>query len=93
LFVFLRRREVEPWLSRAGIFLRGAVGACGRLRGEKPGITHRIVAIDFGLGVLLALSFNRDGFLCAFSWVHNDCRLSAGDVLLGGSSIILTSAL
>ena len=39
--------------------------------GEKPGITRRIVAIEFGLGVLLAFDFNGDEFSCVFSWVHN----------------------
>jgi hypothetical protein len=39
--------------------------------GEKPGITHRIVSIGFGLCILLALNFNRDRFLCVFFWVHN----------------------
>jgi hypothetical protein len=43
-------------------------GGCG---GEKPGITHRIVAIEFDLCALVAFDFNRDRFLCAFYWVHN----------------------
>jgi hypothetical protein len=42
-----------------------------RRRGEKPGITHRIVAIDLDLGVLLAFNFNEDSFLRVFFWVHN----------------------
>jgi hypothetical protein len=53
----------------------------------------RIVAIEFGLDVLLALDFNRDEFLCVFFWVHNGWRLSAGDVFLRGPSIILIGAL
>ena len=47
--------------------------------------------MDFG--VLLDLDFNGDEFLCAFFWVHNDWRLSAGDVFLGGFSIILIGPL
>jgi hypothetical protein len=76
----------------------GASKGYVRSRGKKPPITHRIVAIEFGLGVLLALNFNGDKFLCVFFWVHNGWRLSAGDVLhgrlsagdvlLGGPSII-----
>ena len=54
-----------------------------RAPGEKPDIPHRIVAIGFDLGVLLALNFNGDEFLCAFSWVHNGWKLSAGDVFRG----------
>jgi hypothetical protein len=42
-----------------------------RRRGEKPGITHRIVAIEFDLGVSVAFDFNEDGFMCIFSCVHN----------------------
>jgi hypothetical protein len=37
-----------------------------RRRGEKPGFPHPIVAIGFGVGVLLALDFNGDRFLYAF---------------------------
>jgi hypothetical protein len=37
-----------------------------RSAGEKPGITHQIVTIEFDLDVLLALDFNRDEFLCVF---------------------------
>jgi hypothetical protein len=51
-----------------------------RRQGEKPGFPHPIVAIGFDVGVLLALDFNGDGFLCVFFWVHNGWRLSAGDV-------------
>ena len=32
------------------------------------------MAIGFGLGVLLALDFNGDEFLCVILWVHNGCR-------------------
>jgi hypothetical protein len=38
-----------------------------RRPGEKLGFPHPIVAIGFGVSVLLALDFNGDGFLCAFS--------------------------
>ena len=48
--------------------------------GEKPGIPRLIVVIGFDLGVLLALNFNGDEFLCAFSWVHNGWKLSAEDI-------------
>jgi hypothetical protein len=64
-----------------------------RSAGEKPGITHQIVAIEFDLDVLLALDFNRDEFMCVFFWVRNGWRLSAGDVFLGGPSIILIGPL
>jgi hypothetical protein len=37
-----------------------------RRRGEKPGFPHPIVTIGFGVGVLLALDFNRGRFLCVF---------------------------
>jgi hypothetical protein len=30
-----------------------------------------MAAIGFGLGVLLALDFNRDKIMCAFSWMHH----------------------
>jgi hypothetical protein len=43
--------------------------------------------------VLLALDFNKDEILCAFFCVHNGWRLSAGDVFIGGPSIILIGAL
>ena len=49
----------------------GAASACGVWMREKSGIPHRIVAIGFDLGVLLALDFNGDEFLCAFFWVYN----------------------
>jgi hypothetical protein len=65
----------------------------GEKPGEKPRITHRIVAIGFSLCVLVALDLNRGGFLCAFFLVHNGWRLSAGDILLEGPSIILIGAL
>ena len=52
----------------------------GGHRGEKPGIPHQILAIGFDLGVLLALDFNGDEFMCAFSLVHNGWKLSAEDV-------------
>jgi hypothetical protein len=55
----------------------------GEKPGEKPRITHRTVAIGFGLCVLVALDLNRGGFLCVFFWVHSGGRLSAGDILLG----------
>jgi hypothetical protein len=48
------------WRSARGVRMR-----------EKPGIKHQTVAIGFGRGVLLALDFNIDEFLCVFSWVHN----------------------
>ena len=64
-----------------------------RSQSEKPGITHGIVSIGFGLGILLALDFNVDEFLCTFSWVHNGWRLSVGDFFLGGPSIILIGPL
>jgi hypothetical protein len=38
---------------------------------EKPSITHLIVAIGFDLGILIALDFNKDEFMCTFSCVHN----------------------
>jgi hypothetical protein len=56
--------------------------------GEKPGFPHPIMAIDFDGCVLLAFDFNGDEFLCALFWVHNGWRFSAGDILLGGLSII-----
>ena len=59
---------------------RSRLGGCG---GEKPGIPHLIVVIGFGLGILLAHDFNADELLSAFSWVHNNWRLSAGDFFLG----------
>jgi hypothetical protein len=51
----------------------GSVGGVHGVRsaGEKPSITHQIVAIEFDLDVLLALDFNRDEFLCVFFWVRN----------------------
>ena len=51
--------------------------------GEKSGIPHLIVVVGFGLGVLLALDFNADELLCAFFWVYNDWRLSAGNFFFG----------
>jgi hypothetical protein len=51
---------------------------------EKPGIPRRIVAIRFGLGVLIALDFNRDKFLCVFFWVHDGWSLSARDIFQRG---------
>jgi hypothetical protein len=61
-------------------WVRGAWVECTGVRssGEKLGITHQIVAIEFDLGVLLALDFNRDKFLCVFFWVCNGWRLSVG---------------
>jgi hypothetical protein len=61
---------------------------CGMRVRLKPGIKLSSAAIRSRLGVLLALDFNEDEFLCAVFWVHNGRRLSAGDVLLGGPSII-----
>jgi hypothetical protein len=61
--------------------------------GEKPVITHRIVAIGSDLGVLVTLDFNKNKFLCAFSCVHNGWKLSAGDVFLVRPSVILIGAL
>jgi hypothetical protein len=49
-----------------------SAGTRGEKPGEKPAITYRIVAIEFGLGILLALNFNGD----KFSWVHNVTRTS-----------------
>ena len=55
-----------------GIPSLAAWRACGGARGaaawmrEKPAIPRRILAIEFGLDVLLALDFNRDEFLCIF---------------------------
>jgi hypothetical protein len=60
---------------------------------EKPGVTHRIVAIKFGLGGLVVLDFNKGELLCAFSYVHDGWKLSAGDVFLERPSIILIGAL
>jgi len=87
-----------PEKSR-GIPSLAAWRACGGARGaaawmrEKPAIPHRILVIEFGLDVLLALDFNRDEFLCIFFWAHNGWRLSAGDVFLGEPSIILIGPL
>ena len=67
----------------------GAASACGVWMREKPGIPHRNVAIEFDLGVLLALDFNGDEFLCVFSWVHNGWKLSAGNVFWGPSMILI----
>jgi hypothetical protein len=39
--------------------------------GEKTSITHRIVAIEFDLDVLVAFDFNEDKFLCIFFCVHH----------------------
>ena len=33
---------------------------------EKPGITHRIVTIGFGISGLLALDFNENKYMCVF---------------------------
>ena len=49
----------------------GAASACGVWMREKSGIPRRIVAIGFDLGILLALDFKEDEFLCVFFWVHN----------------------
>ena len=45
----------------------GAASACGVWMREKPDIPHRIVAIGFDLGVLLALDFNGDESCVHFS--------------------------
>jgi hypothetical protein len=45
------------------------------------------MAIKFSEGVLLALDFNRDEFLCTLFWVYNGWGLTAGDILLGPSII------
>jgi hypothetical protein len=65
----------------------GAFEGCVRSRGEEPHITHRTVAVGFGLGVLLIFDFNGDKFMCVIFWVHNGWRLLAVDVLLGGDLI------
>jgi hypothetical protein len=52
------------------------VEGAGEKPGEKVGITRRIMAIGFGLSVLLTLDFNRDEFLCVFFWMHKGWRLS-----------------
>ena len=62
--------------------------AWGEKPSEKLGFTHPILIIRFVLCVLLALDFNDVGFLCAIYWVYNGWRLSAGDDLVGGPSII-----
>ena len=71
----------------------GAIEAarCGVMRPRHAWggcVRHRIVTIEFGLDILLAFNFNEDRFLCVLFWVHNGWSLSAGDVLLGGLSII-----
>ena len=57
----------------------GAASACGVWMREKHDIPHRIVAIGFDLGVLLAFDFNEDEFLCAFS----GCIMVGRDVFRG----------
>ena len=81
----MNRTVATRWESCTGV--RGGRG------GEKPGIPHLTVVIGFGLGVLLALNFNADELLCAFSWVHNGWRLSVGDIFLERPSTILTGSL
>jgi hypothetical protein len=39
------------------------------------------VSIGLDLGVLLALDFNEDRFLCAFFWVHNGYTTQQGKFL------------
>ena len=68
-FILLSKYSKPDRLCCEGGSARGEEGAgvAGvRRRGEKPDIPHPIVAIGFGLGVLLALDFNGDEFLCAF---------------------------
>ena len=45
---------------------------------EKPSITCKKSAIEFGLSVLLAFNFIRYEILCIFFWAYNSWRLSAG---------------
>jgi len=45
--------------------------------GEKPSITCKKSAIEFGLSVLLAFNFIRYKILCILFWAHNSWRLSA----------------
>ena len=56
--------------------------------GEKLGFPHPILAIRFSKCFFLAIDFNDVGFLCTIFWVHSGWRLSVGDDLLGGPSII-----
>jgi hypothetical protein len=62
--------------------------SAGRGLSLKSCIKLSLAAIRSDLGVLLALDFNGDEFLCAVFWVLNGRRFSAGDVLLGEPSII-----
>jgi hypothetical protein len=76
-----------------GIRSLTAEGARGRKRAGdgvefEASIKLSLVAIRSDLGILLAVDFKGDEFMCAVFWVHNDQRLSAEDVLLGGPSII-----
>ena len=92
IFFFLPEKTCGIPSLAAWRACRSARGAAAWMR-EKPAIPHRILVIEFGLDVLLALDFNRDEFFCIFFWVHNGWRLSAEDVFLGGHSIILIGPL
>ena len=71
-FLFLFRARLQPLIAAgdaATVWAWGAFEAACAWRGGvslKPGIKLFPSAIDFGSGVLLALDFNRDKFLCAF---------------------------
>ena len=71
-FYFLFPREIETEkvgirsVAAEGVLGAERVQACGGDMRLKPGIPRQIMSIDFGLGVLLAIHFNRDKFLCAF---------------------------